>query len=341
MPCDALAIGCVCSRGGSHHGDARFARGRAKVFEERALREIKYALGLLMSEQSHSNDASRSGACRAIEKVDSFSLVVGFVGNCQAELLHQVFQRAALGRGITAFYHFVDLSKVQLVQSREEISTCDVLFLQDIQDVEHYPLRDSIPKRTQVINFPFIRFAAPWPYDDFNGIRDGIARAQDDPALHSVTYYDGMLSRLRRRIPNSRERLETYRKLDIPDAINPLRVLDFEARRLEALDKRFGISIGRFILNEFRKRQLFYTVNRPCGTVLELVMDYILKFLDLDLNITSSKNLDELRQIQVPVHPMVARRLDIEWANETTIYETNGQRVMWEDYVRQYIERYG
>src|SRR5262249_2917721 len=153
-------------------------------------------------------------------------------------------------------------------QAREEISRCDILFLQDIQDLKDYPLHQAIPTRAKVVNIPFLRFAAPWPYDDFNGMRDGAARAQDDPALHTSTYYDGMLGRLRRAIPDPRARVDAYRRLAIEGAIDPLRVLDFEARRLEGLDRRLGTSIGRLILDEFRKRQLFYTVNRPCGTLL-------------------------------------------------------------------------
>ena len=57
---------------------------------------------------------------------------------------------------------------------------------------------------------------------------------------------------------------------------------DFETRRLELLDERFGFEIGRHILDGFRKTRLFYTVNRPCGAVLALVLNYIFKALDLD-----------------------------------------------------------
>jgi hypothetical protein len=269
------------------------------------------------------------------------SVRVGFVGNCQAELLSKVFGAAADNAGVTTFYHYFDVPAHALERAHQEIAACDVLLLQDITDVENYPLHEQIPSRVKVIRIPFLRFAAPWPYDDFNGVRDSQARARDDSGLHTTTYYDGMLSRLRRSLPDPAERLAAYRKLDFAGAIDPLRVLDFESRRLEALDERFGISIGRFILGEFRDRQLFYTVNRPCGALLAQVMDHIVQSIGIDVKISSEQELDELRAVQVPVHPSVAARLGLKWASEATLYESPAGAVTWEDHVRRYVARYG
>jgi hypothetical protein len=297
-----------------------------------------------MQHHSRSSKAPSSIEPPGIDWADRES-VVGFVGNCQAELLQKVFYRAVQHRKIGSFYHFFDISAPMLEQARQELEMCDILILQDIQDIEQYPLHESVPQHAQIIRIPFLRFAAPWPYDDFNGLRDRTARALDDPALHTTTYYDGMLSRLRRQMPDPQQRLNIYRNLDVADAIDPARVLDFEARRLESVDERFGISIGNFILSQFRNRQLFYTVNRPNGELLTLLMDHIANSIDLDLNgIPASQieyELDELRVIQVPIHPLIARRLEISWANESTLYEINGQKCTWEDHVRKYIERYG
>ena len=104
--------------------------------------------------------------------------------------------------------------------------------------------------------------------------------------------------------------------------IDPGRVHDFETRRLRALDERFGFAIGRVILDGFRRTQLFYTVNRPCG----LILDHIFAVLELKLPPTPSEDLDELGSIQVPVHPFVAERLAIEWADETRRYRNGDER---------------
>lgn len=266
---------------------------------------------------------------------------IGFVGNCQAELLQKAFQKAAPPQAFTSFYHFFDVAHDLHDAARAEVTNCDVLLMQDIADIEDYPLRRAIPSGTEIVQFPFLRFASPWPYDDFNGVRDNAARNQDDPAVHTTTYYDGALGRLRRLVPEPGARLAAYRADKIEGMPDPARLHDFEARRLAALDERFGMGIGRFILDGFRSTQLFYTVNRPGGAVLAMLLGYIFKTLDLDLAAAPDDILDELRAIQVPVHPAVARRLSIAWATETRLYRNGDREVDWESHVRAYIERYG
>jgi Polysaccharide biosynthesis enzyme WcbI len=268
-------------------------------------------------------------------------LMIGFVGNCQAELLQKAFQRALPASDFASFYHFFTINENARAKACDDLAGCDVLMMQDIQDLELYTLREAIPSTAKILRFPFLRFASPWPYDDFNGLRDTIARNQDDPALHTVTYYDGILGRLRRTQPNPHARFEAYKNCKVGEVIDPARVHDFETRRLEALDERFGIEIGRHILDGFRKSQLFYTVNRPCGAVLAFVLEYIFKALDLDPMVPPDGILDELRAVQVPVHPFVARRLSIEWADEGRLYRNGDRELNWDEFVRGYIERYG
>jgi polysaccharide biosynthesis acetyltransferase WcbI-like protein len=268
-------------------------------------------------------------------------LTVGFVGNCQAELLQKAFRQATPSADYASFYHFFDVAEDRRAMAGADIANCDVLLMQDIQDLEAYPLRDAIPASTKVLSFPFLRFASPWPYDDFNGLRDSVARAKDDPSLHTVTYYDGVLGRLRRQLPEPQARLAAYKAHGVASMIDPARVHDFETRRLLALDDRFGIAIGRTILDGFRRHQLFYTVNRPCGVLLSLVLDRIFAMLNLKLPPVASGELDELAAIQVPVHPFVAERLSITWASETRRYRNGDREMTWEEFVRAYIARYG
>lgn len=266
---------------------------------------------------------------------------IGFVGNCQAQVLQKAFRRATSASHLASFYHFYDVPEAARGAARADLADCDILLMQDIQDLESYPLRDSIPAGARIVQFPFLRFASPWPYDDFNGMRDTIARAQDDPASHTTTYYDGVLGRLRRSTSEPQARFEAYELAQASGMIDPLRVHDFEARRLEALDARFGCAIGRFILARFRTTQLFYTVNRPCGALLAMVLDYIFKALALDPRPATDEELDALRAIETPVHPFVARRLAIEWAAPTRLYNVDGGKTDWEGFVRGYIARYG
>lgn len=266
--------------------------------------------------------------------------VIGFIGNCQAQVLQRALRRIAPADRIHSFYHFYEMSAHERETARADLDQCDDLLIQDIQNSDDYPLRDAIRSDTRVIRFPFLWFAAPWPYDDFNGLRDIGARSQDDPSLHTVTYYDGVLGRLRRSGLEPQARVAAYRALDLPGLVRPERVLDFEARRLEALDARFGIEIGKFILDSFRNQPLFHTINRPCGILLAMLLEHLLAELNIGLSLPSVPELDELDRIQVPIHPKVAEALGMTWVHAGRTYKVDGHILDWEGYVRAYIARY-
>lgn len=265
---------------------------------------------------------------------------VGFIGNCQTELLHRAFTRVAPAGEIRSFYHFFDVPEAGRAAAAEEVAQCDDLLVQDVKNFEDYTLRDAIPASANIIRFPVIWFAAPWPYDDFNGLRDAHARSLDDPSVHTTTYYDGTLGKLRKLVADPQARFEAYRQLDVSGLVRPERILDFEARRLEALDARFGTAIGKTILDGFRKSQLFYTVNRPCGSLLSMLLDYVLGALKIDVAPKPMPELDELQVIQSPVHPKIAEALGMTWVTADRTYQVHGQVMDFETYVRAYIARY-
>ena len=167
-------------------------------------------------------------------------------------LLHRAFSRVVPATEIHSFYHFFDVPEGDRAQAAAELAQCDDLLVQDVKNFEDYDLKDAIPAGVNIIRFPVIWFAAPWPYDDFNGLRDAHARSLDDPSVHTTTYYDGALGKLRKLVPDPQARLEAYRALDVPGLVRPERILDFKSRRLEGLDARFGMGIGKFILDGFR-----------------------------------------------------------------------------------------
>ena len=262
-----------------------------------------------------------------------------FVGNCQAELLQRAAAAVLPPTEFSVAYRSVDSSQPAASDAADP-APGDIVLLQDIQDVEALVGYVVSPGAT-VLRFPFLRFASPWPYDDFNGLRDVVARQQDDPVLQTTSHYDGILGRLRRLVPDPQARFEAYKARAVPNILDPARVHDFECRRLEALDERFDVRIGRRIVDEFRRVPLFHTVNRPGGALLAMVLDFVFERLGLGVRSPAAETLDDLASLQVPVHPAVADRLSIEWATEDRRYRQGDSGVTWEQYVRGYIQRYG
>ncbi|MFL5268064.1 MAG: WcbI family polysaccharide biosynthesis putative acetyltransferase, partial [Stellaceae bacterium] len=106
-------------------------------------------------------------------------------------------------------------------------------------------------------------------------------------------------------------------------------------------DQQFAFNIGRYILDNFQRRRLFYTTNHPNGRVIGMLMQYLLRHIGIDDVYLPTATLDHLNRLQVPVHPKVAKDLGVKWAGENTRYQYGGEKITWEIYVRRYIEHYG
>jgi hypothetical protein len=263
------------------------------------------------------------------------------VGNCQAYFVLEGFRRVpSLARRYTAKFHFVALTNPLQELGKRELAECDLLLVQDIHDWQHYPLRDFVPDGIEIVKFPMLHFASLWPFDQYNGPGDREAYQREWPDL-TFLYLDGLLARLRQEIPEPEARFHAYRSLELPGIVNYVRLHDFERRRLLAMDRQFGGAIGEFILANFQERQLFYTTNHPSLDVLAMLMERLMQRLGIDEPFPRNKFVDQLRRLQVPIHPKVAQTLGVRWANETTKYAYEGSRLIWEEYIRSYIAHYG
>jgi hypothetical protein len=108
------------------------------------------------------------------------------------------------------------------------------------------------------------------------------------------------------------------------------------------MDKKFDFAIGSFILENFQSRRLFHTTVRPNWEVFNLMMQFVARLVGAAEPVQLTESVDaSLRNPQVPIHPKVARDLEVKWADERTRYLNRGRQVTWESYIRSYIEHYG
>jgi hypothetical protein len=264
------------------------------------------------------------------------------IGNCQCRTLAQAFNHAgSLNKKFEARYHFIPLPGNLQGFAIRDLEACDVLLIQDIHLWDDSPLRQHVRPGAEVIKFPFARFASPWPFDGWNGPSDREAQNRESPNM-TFPFLDGLLARLRKDIPDKESRFAAYRALDIPGIINYRRLHELEKRRLIGIDRKYGIGLGEFTLENFQKRQVFHTTVRPNWQGFNLLARFILKSIGIRAGDLISQKADmAMRDPQVPVHPKVARDLGVSWADEHTRYLSHGREVTWEAYIRRYIEHYG
>jgi hypothetical protein len=264
------------------------------------------------------------------------------IGNCQCRTLAQAFNHAgSLNKKFEAKYHFIPLPGNLQEFAILDLEACDVLLIQDIHLWDDSPLRQHVRPGAEIIKFPFARFASLWPFDGWNGPSDREAQNRESPNM-TFPFLDGLLARLRKDIPDKEARFASYRALDIAGIINYRRLHELEKRRLIGIDRKYGIALGEFTLENFRKRQVFHTTVRPNWQGFNLLARFILKSIGIRAGDLISQKADmAMRDPHVPVHPKVARELGVTWADERTRYLSHGREVTWEAYIRRYIEHYG
>ncbi len=290
---------------------------------------------------SATTEAGESRPRRLAPKAAGGKKKILIFGNCQGGLLANAFRsHAAFSGQFSVKHHSMELPANLHEQGKRDLEDCNILLIQDIREWEQYPLRNYVPDTLQIVRYPCIRFASPWPFDAFNGPDDRMARNWDYPNFE-FTYFDGLLARLRQEVPDHAARFQAYKQLDIKGVIDPVRLHAFEERRLSAMDKKFSTGIGAYILENFRKRPVFYTTAHPNGVILNMLLKQLARELEVNRFIWPTRRLDALRNLQIPVHPLVAGALGLKWADETTRYLVRGEKVTWEDYFRKYISYYG
>ncbi len=268
------------------------------------------------------------------------------IGNCQSETLRQGFVRSeVLNQRFDVKYHFVQLPKNLHEFAARDLEACDILLIQDIRLWDEFPLRDCVRPGAEVLRFPLVRLGSLWPFDAWNGPGDKTAHDREAPNL-TFPYLDGLLGRLRDEIPDREARFSAYRSLtlpaELPGVVNYRRLHQLEERRLAGLDRQFGMSIGSFILENFRSRRVFHTTVRPNWEVFALLMQFIARLVGVKEPVALTERIDAaLRNPQVPIHPKVAADLGVKWVDDKTRYLNRGREITWETYIRRYIEHYG
>jgi hypothetical protein len=161
-------------------------------------------------------------------------------------------------------------------------------------------------------------------------------------AQERFPYHDRLLAQLREETPDPELRLARYASLQVDLVPNPVRLHQFEMRRLAAMDRRFDIGIGQYVVENFQHRRLFHTASHPTGDLFARLLDRLAGMLELSPRRWPVRLVDHyFSSLQVPVHPMVARMLGVVWADENTRYRWAAEQVTWESYIRSYIRHYG
>jgi hypothetical protein len=260
-------------------------------------------------------------------------------GNCQAQT---VAQALAQMNDLEVYYHFVVMREEQSEEWARQIAFADLVLVQDVTNWENYPFQ-KVAETKQVVKFPFVHFAALWPFDGHQNGNDDvvIAKQERTPPSMRFAFNDSLLARLRTEEPDPEKRFLTYRDLSHQRSLNIKRYFEMEKLRLRSQDARHNSAIGEFIIQNFQDRPLFHAITHPNAELTFQLLQSICR----SANLTSIPSIQNVRVdtggYEVPLHPRVADELDIRWVTPETRYRFYDSVQSFESYYRAYIFVYG
>ena len=273
-------------------------------------------------------------------------------GDCQAGAVAE-FLRAtpAVFDRFEIIFHFVGLQDANHAAAWEDdLRRSSFLLLQMIKASSNYVVHSLTDGRLPtVIRFAPIGLPSMWPFDTAFGGDDAqaklLCRAHTRPHMH---FFDALHAKLRP-MGDAHARLQAYRTLTgtMPaEAASFIkrrefqRVFDYDVYRLQQADNFIGTSIGRYVISNFRKRRLFHSLGHPAAEIIAMIAREALMRIGIQPGL-SGPTTDTMSYYQVPIHPVVAEVLGLEWVLQDITYRVYDEELTFEQYQMCYITEYG
>lgn len=108
--------------------------------------------------------------------------------------------------------------------------------------------------------------------------------------------------------------------------------------KMRTREQEWDIKIVDYILENYRKRKLFYDMGHPVNEILEIISAAILEKLGIaDEGITADESLDIHEE---PVYPIVQKVLNMNWSDGLIRKSIAGKKARSEMNFEEYIEEY-
>jgi Flp pilus assembly protein TadD len=261
-----------------------------------------------------------------------------FFGNCQAEVLAQVFQRR-IGPLVDASAQFVDHSKEGAKEDVRKLLRHADAFVEQRFDLPSTIETDDLGPQTCRIAFPMVSAGFYWPYANQPHIRN--ERPWDPP--YPAELGDRFLNGLIAKGTPTNDAVAEYLALDVPGRSGLDRLVELYIQRQRVRDDDTGLDVAGFIEAKYRDQHLFLTPGHPETAIFKLIAHHVYDQLEVPPSL-QEQAFSALRETpfpltQLPIHPSVIKHLGITFANEETRYKYFDEgHYTFEEYIRRYMD---
>jgi hypothetical protein len=245
--------------------------------------------------------------------------------------------------------HYIDLdvSVEQFIArvSEEAVDTARFCWIQaDVGSARtRDELRARLPANCEIRVFPTPHMNALWPF------QGGDSRAAPEPGRYSPSRYpfsDWIAASLSGLHMSDDMLFLMYESMSEKDMPELTALLAVDIARMEKAETNCDVKIAAFVQRNFRHKRLFLAPIVPGRALVREIVDRLLDtptMRELTANAQLPDQLDSLmegyigRREEVPIHPLVARRLELAWWAPNLQYRWFNNRRGYKEYIVDYI----
>ncbi len=270
--------------------------------------------------------------------------ILAVYGNCQSEFIANLLNKSSYIRNKYIICKFPWIQKIEdEKQTGFDINVMNQLSLFIHMHVERdnvFGEKLSTDAFLKLLNKDCIKITIPFSY--FNGYFPQYMR----------NYRNDDLRRGEGHVPYGDKKINDYLEAgyDIDGVVTKLKSSNLFSQReildnlndtiqeLQKREKKSDIKISDFIIENYKKRRLFYTPSHPTNYLLAEVVGRILDFLGVDRELEEYNDLPENDTYEMFIYPCVKKELELEFAADKFVLckWQGGKKKDLKGYVEEY-----
>jgi hypothetical protein len=268
-------------------------------------------------------------------------------GNCQAGVYADLLTKM-IGSDWNVVYlrNFDHPTEQQMSITPEVLESC-TLVLEQVEAGQSMPelIRRGVRATTLHVRFPPLDLNLLWPFN-FNDPRN-VSEPPEFP-FGRFPYGDRIVVELLREGLTGEPLWTEYQSRSVAKLPDLRRLKMHEERRLTVRDERSDVKIASIIMSELTRKKLFWTINHPTGWLLGRVFGEILALAEPQWSLGGDvrekadqvfNGFEPFGHQDVPIHPEVARQLDLQWWSPDYAYRyLDGSLMTFEPAMLRYID---
>ncbi len=277
-------------------------------------------------------------------KRDGKPLMILF-GNCQAEVLAGHFKTyPPLGKNFDIRYipnYFKEGVTNDTMPSPEELASCAFLLEQRTPHVR-FPEPERV-SNAKVVTYASLDFNILWPLhaqEPRNAPRPDLPHGPNG-------YGDRIINKIVKEGLSGDAGWKAYVEQSEAALSNLPRLLEIEQQRWALMERDISVGMSDFVFGAFRKKRIYSTYNHPIIGIISEMASRILISAGLDGGATPGDVRALMsalfrspfgEELQAPVHPRIARELELAWWTPDLTYNWHGHRFTYEQFIRRQID---